>query len=366
MEIQKINIGIIGSGAISEIYLDNLTSRFSNVQVSAISSRGMASAQKKAEKYHIRALTNDQMLADPDIDIIVILTPVQTHYELIKSALLAGKHVYTEKTMTETYAEAKELCESADAKGLYLGSAPDTFLGTGFQTAKKAIDENKIGTIHSFTISITRDNDILTAMFPFLRIPGAGALRDYIVYYLTALVSLLGPVKTVSAVLKTPYDKRMNSIPDTKGFNEMIDTPNEAIIAATLELENGVIGTIHEDNESVIFDRSDFVICGKNGLLKLGNANEFGNPVELIRPKGFFEKETEVLKPVGFYSDNSRGIGPAELADAIVHHRKNRTDKAMAAHVLEVIEAMEQSSKEGRFIEVESTFEKPELFDMKY
>lgn len=203
-------------------------------------------------------------------------------------------------------------------------------------------------------------------MFPFLRIPGAGALRDYIVYYLTALVSLLGPVKTVSAVLKTPYDKRMNSIPDTKGFNEMIDTPNEAIIAATLELENGVIGTIHEDNESVIFDRSDFVICGKNGLLKLGNANEFGNPVELIRPKGFFEKETEVLKPVGFYSDNSRGIGPAELADAIVHHRKNRTDKAMAAHVLEVIEAMEQSSKEGRFIEVESTFEKPELFDMKY
>lgn len=121
MEIQKINIGIIGSGAISDIYLDNLTSRFSNVQVSAISSRGMASAQKKAEKYHIRALTNDQMLADPDIDIIVILTPVQTHYELIKSALLAGKHVYTEKTMTETYAEAKELCESADAKGLYLG-----------------------------------------------------------------------------------------------------------------------------------------------------------------------------------------------------------------------------------------------------
>lgn len=366
MENKKLHIGIIGSGALSGIYLDNLSTRFLNVELEAISSKGMASAKHKAEQYHIRALTTEDMINDPNIDMVVILTPVQTHYELIKKSLLAGKHVYTEKTMTETYAQAKELCDLADSKGLYLGCAPDTFLGIGFQTARKALDDNIIGTIHSFSISITRDNDILTAMFPFLRIPGTGALRDYLVYYLTALVSLLGPVKKVSAILKTPYAKRTNNIPDTKGYQETIETPNEAVIAAALELENGIIGSIHEDNESVIFDRSDFVICGREGLLKLGNANQFGDAVIMIKPKGFFEQEITTLEPVGFYSDNSRGIGPAELADSILNHRKNRTDKQMAAHVLEVIEAMEQSSKEERFVSINSTFTKPELFDDQY
>ncbi len=181
-----------------------------------------------------------------------------------------------------------------------------------------------------------------------------------------ALVSLLGPVKKVSAILKTPYANRTNNIPDTKGYQETIETPNEAVIAAVLELENGIIGSIHEDNESVIFDRSDFVICGKEGLLKLGNANQFGDAVIMIKPKGFFEQEITTLEPVGFYSDNSRGIGPAELADSILNHRKNRTDKDMAAHVLEIIEAMEQSSKEECFVSIHSTFTKPELFDEKY
>lgn len=117
------------------------------------------------------------------------------HYELIKKALLAGKHVYTEKTMTDEVNKAKELVELAEEKGLYLGSAPDTFLGAALQTARRAIDDGILGEIHSFAISANRNNDLLLSVFSFLRQPGGGILYDYGVYYLTALTSLFGSVK---------------------------------------------------------------------------------------------------------------------------------------------------------------------------
>ena len=360
--MKKYNVGIIGSGAISGIYLKNMTERFANLEVKAISARNLSHAETKAKEFGITALMNDDMLKDESIDIVVILTPVETHYDLIKQALNAGKHVYTEKTIAATVEQAKELCALADEKELYLGSAPDTFLGTGFQTAIKALDDQLIGEVNSFSISITRDNNILTAMFLFLRTPGAGALRDYMVYYLTALVATLGPVKRVSAILKTPYKERMNNFPDTKGYGEMINTPNEAIVTAVLEMENGIIGTIHEDNESIIFDRADFAICGTKGVLLLGNPNQFGDPVYLLQPQGFTKPEPVALDPVGFYSDNSRGIGPSEMADAITNNRINRANKEMAVHVLDVIEAIEKSSEEQRFIDVNTTCQKPSLF----
>lgn len=365
--MKKTVVGVIGSGAISGIYLKNMITRFKNLEVKAIASAHYESAEKKAGEFGIHACTSvEELLADPEIELVVILVPVGVHYELIRQALLAGKHVYTEKTMTETSEQAEELCRIADEKGLYLGSAPDTFLGTGFQTARKALDDGLIGEVHSFNISITRNNDILTAYFPFLRQPGAGALRDYLVYYLTAVVSLLGPVKSVYAVLKTPYPERMNRMPDTKGFGEMIPTPNEAVITAVVELENGITGTIHEDNESVIFDRADFTICGRDGVLALGNANNFGDPVKLLKADGFRPAEPVVLEPVGHYSDNSRGIGPAELADSMAEGRSNRTDRKMALHVLQVIEAMEKSCRERKAVEVTSTFERPALFEESF
>lgn len=355
--------GVIGSGAISGIYLKNMISRFANLEVKGIASATYENAKKKADEFGIKAYqSTDDLLADQEIELVVVLIPVGAHYEVIKSALLAGKNVYTEKTMTETAEQAEELCKIAEEKGLYLGSAPDTFLGTCFQTARKAIDEGMIGEVHSFNISITRDNDILTAMFPFLRLSGAGALRDYLVYYLTALVSILGPVKSVYALLKTPYPKRMNNIPDTKGYGEEINTPNEAVITAVLEMENGITGTIHEDNETVVFDRADFTVCGRDGVLVLGNANNFGEEVKILKNDGWRAADPVIPEKAGFYSDNARGVGPAELASAMAENRPNRTDKYMALHVLNIIEAMEESSKERKAVEVTSTFEKPAPF----
>jgi predicted dehydrogenase len=154
----------------------------------------------------------------------------------------------------------------------------------------------------------------------------------------------------------------MNNIPDTKGYGEEINTPNEAVITAVLEMENGITGTIHEDNETVVFDRADFTVCGRDGVLVLGNANNFGEEVKILKNDGWRAADPVIPEKAGFYSDNARGVGPAELASAMAENRPNRTDKYMALHVLNIIEAMEESSKERKAVEVTSTFEKPAPF----
>ena len=357
-----MQLGVIGAGAISDIYLKNLTSSFENVQVKAVCARHLERAQIKAAQYDIQACTLEQMLSDPEIRMVVVLTPVDTHYEIIKQALLAGKHVYTEKTIAGTAAEAWELCALADAGNLYLGSAPDTFLGTCFQTARKAIDDGLIGEIHSFSVAISRNNDFATARLPFLRLPGAGCLRDYLVYYVTVLVSLLGPANKAGAFVKTPYPVRRNSTPGTDDYGEIIQTPNESIVAAILELESGIVGTLHEDNETIMEDRADFAIYGTRGVLLLGNPNHFGGQVQLLRAEPGRQMTSSVLEPVAGYSGNARGLGAEEMAEALIAGRRNRASKELASHVLDILEAMECSGNEGRMVEITSSCERPPFF----
>ena len=356
MNHKIFKIGMIGAGAISDIYITNIQTKFKNLELVAISANHLENAEKKAEKYSLTACTTEELLRREDIEIVVVLTPVATHYALIKQALNANKHVYTEKTICETTKQAEELLKLAEEKKLVLGCAPDTFLGSCFQTAKAALEEGKIGTVHSFAISINRNNDILTAMFPFLRQPGAGALRDYMVYYLTALTHLLGPIEKCSAMIQSPYLTRINPVPNTSGYNEEISTPNESIIVSALQLRNGCIGTIHENNETLIIDFAEFTLYGTKGILKLGNPNEFGNPVHLLEVSSKFEITDTVLDTIGEYSENDRGVGLAEMAEAIEEKKKPLASAEMAYHVLEVIEAMERSSISGKAEEICSVF----------
>ena len=225
MEQKKVVTGVVGAGAISGIYLKNMTQRFDNLSVKSISSAHMESAEKKAREYGILAVPLEAMLEDPEIEMIVNLTPAHAHYSVIKGALEHGKHVYTEKTLTDDLRKSAELVRLAHDKGLYLGSAPDTFLGSALQTARQAIDRGLLGEIHSFAVSANRCNEILLDMFSFLRQPGGGIVCDYGVYYVTALVSLLGPVARVGGAVGYPY-------PDK--------TPNESQVIAVLQIINGV------------------------------------------------------------------------------------------------------------------------------
>ena len=358
-----VRVGVIGAGVISEIYLHNITQTFGRMKLMSVCAAHLERARIKADKYGVKACTLDEMLEDPEVDLVIVLTPVDTHYEIIRKALLAGKHVYTEKTIAQTLTQAKELCALAAEKGLRLGSAPDTFLSPAFETARKAVDDGLIGTVNSFSISINRNNDFLTALLPFLRLPGAGVLRDYMVYYLTALYSILGPAEKTCAFIQAPYQTRINTLPGSVDFGQEISTPEESIVTAILQLENGIIGTVHLNSETVGDDQADFVLFGTKGMLLLGNPNLFTDPVRFIPVNGDEKAEIQVLPPVGFYSVNSRGLGAAEMMEALVQNRPHRASMEMASHVLDTLECMEKSCETGCVTSIQSTFNKPEFFD---
>lgn len=364
MSEKAMKTAVVGCGAISDIYLTNMIHKHNNLEVVSCCARHLENARKKAEQYGIRACTYEEILADAAIEMAVILTPAPTHYELIKQALLAEKHVYTEKTMTLTVAEAEELIALADERGLYLGSAPDTFLGAGLQTARKAIDDGLIGEVTGFQIYANRNIDILASIFSFLRMPGGGVGADYGVYYLTALVSLLGPVGQVCALYANPRETRTNVFPQSPEFGKEFTYPNESQISALLQMKSGVTGTFSVNGESMLKDLAVFSIYGTKGVLQLGDANAFGGDVRLTacEPENPFEENVVILEPVSAFSENSRGIGPAEMAAAIREGRRHRTDKRLACHVLDVICRMEESSRQKRFVNVESSCEKPEAF----
>ena len=165
---EPMRVGLVGCGDISGAYLRNLTGRFQGARIVSCCSRGGVSAQKKAEEFGLKATTFDEMLCDPVIDIILILTPPDSHYELIRKALQKGKHVYTEKALCATFAQAKEVTELAKKNGLYLGCAPDTFLGGAIQTAHQAVRDGLIGEVTSCHADVNRDLEALYTRLRFL------------------------------------------------------------------------------------------------------------------------------------------------------------------------------------------------------
>ena len=359
---KAMRVGVIGAGIISEIYLKNMIGRFSQLEVVAIAARHIESAQKRAAQFGIRACTVEELLADPQIELVVNLTPVGAHYALIRAALLAGKHVYTEKTLTDDVEKAKELLELARERGLYLGSAPDTFLGAAWQTARFAIDSGALGEIQSFAISANRDNDVVLSLFAFLREPGAGVVYDYGVYYLTALVSLLGPVERVGGIVTAPHRTHKNVMPSSPDYGKVMDTPNESQVSAVLRLRSGISGTLHIDSESNRIDEAYFAIYGERGILYLTNPNEFGGTVRLVPNSVLVRRRGEEESLINFspYDDNARGLGPAEMAEAIRAGRKNRASKELAYHVEEVLTALLRGGEKGSFVDIASTCDLPE------
>ena len=361
MSVKPIRVGVVGSGMISGIYLKNMINRFDILRVEGLCSAHPENAKRRADEFGIPARGYEELLADDGIDMIVNLTPTPAHEAIIRRALEAGKHVYTEKTMTTSHQSARELCELAASKGLWLGSAPDTFLGAALQTARRAIDDGLIGEVTSFAFSANRDNSFLTSFYRFLNMPFGWIAYDYSVYYLTALCSLLGPVERVAASVRAPYPTHPDINPSSAAFGRDIPTPNESEISAVLTLKSGVSGTGHVNGDSVIHDQSFFAIYGTGGILYLPDPNGFGGPVRLL-PNWAHDAgpaQPRTLENIYGFADNSRGVGPAEMAWSIRAGRPARAGGAMACHVLEVIDAIIESGATNRFIEIESAFDRP-------
>lgn len=360
--MRRVKTAVIGCGVISESYMRNLKNRFSIIELTACSDLDQSRMNARAEQFDISAKTYEEILSDPEIEMIINLTNPAIHYQITKSALDAGKHVYSEKMLGVSVKEAKELCDTADERGLYLGVAPDTFLGGTIQTAAYLIEHGMIGKPLSFVASLTRDFGIFGEILPHLRKKGGSLAMDTGCYYLTALAGLLGPAKRVAAFCTVNEPERKARRMDRPGFDETYSIEVENLLTASLQYENGVVGTFHI-NSDCIFDESRILtIYGTEGILTIDDPNQFGSRLTLQKP---FSGPLDFPLTHGF-TDECRGIGAAEMAWSIRKDRPNRACKEMGYHVLEMLEGMVISSNEGRYYDLKSSFQKPQMLPAGY
>jgi len=354
MKQNKVNIGILGTGAISEIYLKNLTGVFLEIEVLGVCDIVKEAAMKAQEEFNIQKVYDkmEDMFCDPEIDIVLNLTRPNEHYHTTKAALLSGKHVYSEKPLASTYEEGKELLELAEHKGLMLGGAPDTFLGAAIQSCRKYIDDGFIGeVIGADARMVCRGHEGWHPAPEFYYKKGGGPMMDMGPYYITALVNLAGGVKRVTGATKRSFETRMITSEPKKGT--VVDVEVHTHITGILEFCNGAVGTITTTFD-VYYDQQAFLeVYGTKGTIRVPDPNGFGGKILLFRPEEGAFKEMPLLFD---YAENSRGIGIADMAKALADKRDFRADGQQILHVLEILTAFEKSSSKSGAVELETEY----------
>ena len=354
----KTKIGVIGCGQISDAYL-KASETFDNIKVTACADINMEAAKAKAEEYNIKALTVDKLLADPEIEIVINLTIPKVHAEIAIKTLEAGKHAYAEKPLAISTEEGRKVLELAEAKGLRVGCAPDTFLGGGQQTARKLIEDGWIGKPIGGTAVVMgcgpeRYYHKAPAFFYEL---GGGPMFDLGVYYITALVNLLGPAKGVSALVTKGFEYRVTG---PQGINPYEKLPVEVPThySGTIEFQNGTLITLLTSFDVWANQHKPIEIYGTHGSLEVPNPNTFGGPVRVAIGDQRTVEWSDC--PITHqYTENMRSIGAADMAKAVKTGRKHRASGELAYHVLEIMESFEKSSNAKKYIELESTCEQP-------
>jgi predicted dehydrogenase len=353
---KKVKTAVVGCGVISDIYLQNMASTFEILELAGCSDIMPERMENQAKKYGIKPMRLEEILSDKSIELVVNLTTPGAHHQVTKQALEAGKHVYSEKPIDLSIAAARELVQLADAKGVLYGSAPDTFMGSAVQTARFALDSGIIGEISSCYAALNRDSGLLAERYPFTALPGGGIGLDVGVYYLTALLSILGPVTEVCGFVKTLRPERKHTLMSRPDFGESFTLQAENLVVGSFHLAGGAAGTIHFNSNCIQNEKPQMVLYGSEGILYMPDPNQFGGEVKVLL-KG--QTEPFTLPPTHAYTENCRGIGPAELAWSLRKGRKPRTSKEMAFHVLELLLGLYQSCDTKAFYTMTSTFERP-------
>lgn len=352
MKITKI--GIVGVGDISGIYLENITNLFQELTVIGVCDLVREKAERAVEKYNIPKLYENmyELFADPEVDLVLNLTRPYEHFGVSSEALKAGKPVYSEKPLAATLEEGKELVRLAEEKGLFLGGAPDTFLGAGIQTCRKLIDDGFIGEpVGAAAFMICRGHESWHPDPAFYYQHGGGPMMDMGPYYLTALINLLGGIKTVSGMTKASFPTRTITSEPLNGTVVNVEVPT--YVTGLMQFESGAIGTIFTTFDVHYDTQARLEIYGSKGTLIVPDPNCFGGPIKLLRP----EQGSYMEMPLTFpYAENSRALGLADAAKAIATGRTPRAGYRQTYHVLEVMESFQKSSEEGRFVEIESKF----------
>jgi predicted dehydrogenase len=358
--VERLKIGVIGTGNISDVYLKNCLGIFCNLlEVKSCSSLHPEKARAKAETFHVPAVSVDEILADPEIDTILNLTPPGAHADINLAALEHGKNVYSEKPLVVRREDGFKIVMLAAEKRLRVGCAPDTFLGGGLQTCRKLIDDGWIGTPFAANGMMLKAGPERHHPNPdFFYQTGGGPLFDMGPYYLSVLIALLGPIKRLAGMAKTTYPYRTITAPQRYGQQIKVETPTH--IVSSLEFYSGVLGTLTTSFDLHFPYKESGLpllqIFGSEGTLTVPDPNYFDGPV-LLRSFGGEFKEIPLTH--GFTA-NYRGLGLAEMAVSIHRGRPHRASGEIAAHVLDVMYGVLESSRNGRFYDTVSSCLRPE------
>ncbi|MBI3946376.1 MAG: Gfo/Idh/MocA family oxidoreductase [Armatimonadetes bacterium] len=355
MTTGTVKVGIIGCGKISGVYFQ-AARKFEILEIAAAADRIPERAQAKAEEFGVpRACSVAELLADPEIEIVLNLTIPKAHAEVAFAALDAGKSVYNEKPLAVTREDGRRLLALAKEKGLRVGCAPDTFMGAGGQTCRKLIDEGAIGAPVACTAFMLGHGHERWHPDPdFYYQPGGGPMFDMGPYYLTALVNLVGPIRRVTGSAKITFPERLITSEPKAGTVIKVNTPTH--IAGVMDFADGAVGTMIMSFDVWAHQLPRIEIYGTEGTLSVPDPNTFGGPVH-IRRAG--ETEWSEVPLTHGHEAQSRGLGVADMACALRSGRAHRANGELAYHALDVMHAFHDASREGMHIQVESTCRRP-------
>lgn len=353
--LHPMKVGIIGCGNISGIYF-KAGKTFRALDIVACADLDAARAQAKADEHGVpRALTPEQLLADPEVEIVVNLTIPGAHYDVCMAAVAAGKHVYVEKPLSITQEQGETLLQAASARGVRVGAAPDTFLGGGLQTCRKLIDDGWVGEpIGATAFMLNHGHEGWHPDPEFYYKVGGGPMFDMGPYYLTALIALMGGIRRVTGSTRITFPERTVKSAPKFGSRIVVDVPTH--VAGILDFQNGAVATLVTSFDVWAHQLPNIEIYGTEGSLRVPDPNTFGGPV-FVKRQG--AKEWSEIPLSHGYAVNSRGIGVADMAYAIQSGRAHRASGALAYHVLEAMHGFHHASDAGRHYEMESRVERP-------
>ncbi len=350
----KIGVGIIGCGNISDAYFAGLK-RYDWIEVVACASRDPARAAAKAAQHGVKALSAAELLASPDIQIVVNLTIPSAHAAVNESILRAGKHAYCEKPFALNVADGARVLALARERGLLVGCAPDTFLGSGLQTARQLIDQGAIGRpLSAMAHFLHRGHETWHPTPEFYYQAGGGPMFDMGPYYLTALVNFLGPIARVGGVSRRGYDERTITSQPQAGKKIRVEVPTHYF--GTVEFTGGAVASIVTSFDTYPFPFPRIVVFGTEGTLEAPDPNHFHGDVRLYDRA----TKTMVVAPPTHTAERLRGTGVADMALALRRRARGfRANGELAQHIVEAMCGFDLAATEGRGIALTTTCTRP-------
>lgn len=356
--MERVKIGIIGTGFISGAYLERAPT-FGLLDLVACADMNMDAARKSAQEHGLRAMTVDEILGDPAIEIVINLTTPQAHIDVDLLALAAGKNVHSEKPLAISLAAVAPLKAALSESEFRVGCAPDTFLGGGQQTARRLLDEGRIGEPIAGTAHIMLPGHERWHPNPdFYYQPGGGPMLDMGPYYLTTLVNLLGPITSISGAVRRSYDHRTIGSGPRAGETVPVDVSTH--ISGSMQFASGALVDMTASFDVWKHQHNHIEIYGTKGAMIVPDPNRFDGSVFIAEENGDWQ---EVAPRFPYAEGNFRIIGVADMAHAIRTGRPHRASFDLAYHVLEAMDAFEISATTGAAVKLLSSCERPAALD---